>query len=426
MEYQHTNLNGFHIATAEMPHMESVSVAFYIPVGSRFETPEQNGIAHFLEHMIFKGTSTRSALDIALQIEGAGGTMNAFTTEDQTCLETRGPAELLPTLIEIMSDMMWNSSYEPDEIEREREVIAEEIIMYHENPGDHLHDILSIALWPDHPLGRPITGTEASIAKMNADDFRKFTQDHYHTEGLTLAVSGNVSHTEVVALAEKYLPKKSQKKKPYTELNKNLTNSNSPVIIHDQRDIEQTHLAIAFHTEGRHSDTRHILRVLSLMMGETMSSKLFQELREQRGLCYHIATDYSLYDDTGTFEIHAGLDANRLDESIEVIAEIIQQICQDGFTKTELEQAINFANCQSRIALETPQAHMSWIGDSLTCFGKIVSPDQSRDLLASTTLEELQEIAQLTFKKQNLAVATVGPHTADEIHAVIGKLKLPT
>jgi len=426
MDYQHTNLNGFHIATAEMPHMESVSVAFYIPVGSRYETPEQNGIAHFLEHMIFKGTDKRSALDIALQIEGAGGTMNAFTTEDQTCLETRGPAELLPTLIEIMSDMMWHSSYEPDEIEREREVIAEEIVMYQENPGDHLHDILSEALWPNHALGRPITGTEASIMGMHADDFRNFTQEHYHTEGLTLAVSGKVSHKEVVALAEKYLPKKSQKKKPYTAIERNLTDSNKPVIVHDQRDIEQTHLAIAFHTEGRHSDTRHILRVLSLMMGETMSSKLFQELREQRGLCYHIATDYSLYDDTGTFEIHAGLDANRLEESIEVIAEIIQQICTEGFTSTELEQAINFANCQSRIALETPQAHMSWMGDSLLCFDKIIAPQESRDTLASTTLEELQELAQITFKKENLAIATVGPQKENEIRVLMKKLDLPS
>ncbi len=425
MEYKHTNLNGFHVATAEMPHMESVSVAFYIPVGSRYETPEQNGIAHFLEHMIFKGTDKRSALDIALQIEGAGGTMNAFTTEDQTCLETRGPAELLPLLIEIMSDMMWHSSYESDEIEREREVIAEEIVMYQENPGDHLHDILSVALWPDHALGRPITGTEESIAKMNADDFRKFTQDHYHSEGLTLAVSGRVNHEEVLTLAKKYLPKTSQKKKSYSELKKNLTESNNPIIIHDQRDIEQTHLAIAFHTEGRHSDTRHILRVLSLMMGETMSSKLFQELREQRGLCYHIATDYSLYDDTGTFEIHAGLDANRLEESIEVISEIILQISKEGFTSTELEQAINFATCQSRIALETPQAHMSWMGDSLSCFGKIIAPEESRELLTSTTLEELQELALVTFKKENLAIATVGPQTESEIKEVMKKLYLP-
>ena len=129
--------------------------------------------------MIFKGTKTRSALDIALQIEGAGGTMNAFTTEDQTCLETRGPAELLPVLIEIMADMIWHSSYDQEEVDREREVIAEEIIMYQENPGDHLHDLLSEALWPEHPLGRPITGTEASIMGINSDQFKKFTSEHY-------------------------------------------------------------------------------------------------------------------------------------------------------------------------------------------------------------------------------------------------------
>jgi len=320
MDYQHTKYGGFHIATAEMPHMESVSIAFYIPVGSRYEAQPMNGISHFLEHMIFKGTQSRSALDIALQIEGAGGTMNAFTSEDQTCLETRGPAELLPTLIEIMSDMMWNSSYEDLEIEREREVIAEEIVMYHENPGDHLHDLLSEALWPNHPLGRPITGTEESIANMKSQDFIEFSQKHYATEGLTLSVAGNVKHSEVLALAKKHLPQTTQKSHNYPLFHHDNIAPNN--LIHDQRDIEQTHLAIAFHTLGRHSETRHILRLMSLMMGETMSSKLFQELRERRGICYHVASDYSLYEETGTFEIHIGLDSTRLSESVQVITEI--------------------------------------------------------------------------------------------------------
>ena len=422
MHYQHTQSKGFHISTAEMPHMESVSVAFYIPVGSRYEAPEENGIAHFLEHMIFKGTKTRSALDIALQIEGAGGTMNAFTTEDQTCLETRGPAELLPVLIEIMADMIWHSSYDQEEVDREREVIAEEIIMYQENPGDHLHDLLSEALWPEHPLGRPITGTEASIMGINSDQFKKFTSEHYLSKGITLAVSGNVKHLDVVKLAEQFLPNLTSPQKDITPFQHDLTKSNDLVILHDQREIEQTHLAIAFHTDGRHSDTRHVLRVLSLLMGETMSSKLFQQLREQRGLCYHIASDYSLYHDTGTFEIHAGLDATRLEESIQIIADIIQQVATDGFTQEELDQAINFANCQSRIALETPQAHMSWMGDSLLCFGKIIEPEETRELLSSTTLEELRDLAQLTFKKENLAIATVGPQEESEIRNVMQSL----
>ena len=184
MHMHHDQLRGFHVATSEMPYMDSVSVGIYIPVGSRYEELAVNGVAHFLEHMIFKGTSDRSALDLAIAIEGAGGTINAYTTEDQTCLETRGPVELLPEFLEVMADMLWHSTFSIEEIEREREVIAEEIVMYQENPGDHLHDLLSAALWPDHPLGRPITGTEASIQSIHRETLEEFAEEHYSVEGL--------------------------------------------------------------------------------------------------------------------------------------------------------------------------------------------------------------------------------------------------
>ncbi len=421
MTYQHTDQSGIHIATAEMPEMESVSAAIYLPVGSRYEPAPLNGIAHFAEHMIFKGTATRSALDIALQIEGAGGTMNAFTTEDQTCLETRGPAELMPVFIEIMADMLWNSSFREDELEREREVIAEEIIMYQENPSDHLHDLLSKALWNNHPLGRPITGTLQSIEHIDSEELKNFTRQYYHSTGVTLAVSGKVKHSEVCALAEKYLPKKTHQSPSFEHFNRPSA-STRPYHLHDQRDIEQTHLAIGFHTEGRHSETRHVLRILSLLLGETMSSRLFQELREKRGLCYHITTDYSLYHDTGTFEIHAGLDADRLAESIAVIRTVLAQVLATGFTESELKQAIHFASCQARIELETPHSHMSWIGDSLMSFNKILDPAACRATLESTTLSELDNLVKKLLKPENLAIASIGPQSTDKISALCNSI----
>ncbi len=422
MQFQHTIINGINVATAEMPHMESVSAGIYLPTGSRYETEELNGIAHFAEHMIFKGTQTRSALDLAIQVEGAGGSINAFTTEDQTCVETRGPAELLPQFVEVMSDMVWNSSYVKEEVEREREVIAEEIVMYQENPSDHIHDLLSEALWPEHPLGRPITGTEESIAAIHSDALLEFTKNHYLSKGLTLAVAGKVTHAEVCEIAKKNLPlvaENTERDDEFEKYSHTLTKSSKFVHLHDQRDIDQVHLAIAFHTAGRHSEQRHVLRVLSLIMGETMSSRLFQELREKRGLCYHIATDYSLYHDTGTFEIHAGLDATRLEESLVAINEIIQQILHDGFTKDELEQTVCFASGQSRIALESTHSRMSWMGDSLLCFDKIINPDDSRATLMSTTLEELHNLSKQLFNKNNMAVASIGPQRADEVKSLL-------
>lgn len=422
MQFQHTIINGINIATAEMPHMESVSAGIYLPTGSRYETEELNGIAHFAEHMIFKGTRSRSALDLAIQIEGAGGSINAFTTEDQTCIETRGPSELLPQFIEVMSDMVWNSSFSEDEVDREREVIAEEIVMYQENPSDHIHDLLSEALWPSHPLGRPITGTDETISAIHSDDLLKFTNHYYSSKGLTLAVAGKVKHEDVCEIARNHLPlinTDSKEVNPFERYSHSLTESNKFMHLHDQRDIDQVHLAIAFHTEGRHSEQRHVLRILSLMMGETMGSRLFQELREKRGLCYHIASDYSLYDDTGTFEIHAGLDATRLEESLMAIKSIIQQVLRDGFTEDELEQTISFASGQSRIALESTHSRMSWMGDSLICFGKIVDPEESRSILMSTSLDQLHNLAMQLFHESNMAVASIGPQRADEMKSLL-------
>jgi len=424
MNFQHSIINGIHVATAEMPHMESVSAGIYLPTGSRYESAELNGIAHFAEHMIFKGTRNRTALDLAIQVEGAGGSINAFTTEDQTCVETRGPAELLPQFVEVMSDMVWGSSFEADEVEREREVIAEEIVMYQENPSDHIHDLLSEALWPGHPLGRPITGTEESIKDINAESLKEFTNRHYLAKGrgLTLAVAGKVTHAEVCEIAKKNLPlisDETEKNDDFEKYSHTLTEPNKFAHLHDQREIDQVHLTMAFHTAGRHSEQRHVLRVMSLIMGETMSSRLFQELREKRGLCYHIASDYSLYHDTGTFEIHAGLDATRMEESLKAINEVIQKILQDGFTQAELDQTLCFASGQSKIALESTHSRMSWMGDSLLCFDKIIVPEDAINTLQSTTREELHELARQLFAVENMAVASIGPQRADEAKQLV-------
>jgi len=178
--------------------MNSVSAGFFLPVGSRFESELENGVAHFVEHMIFKGTATHNALQLAIAIEGAGGTINAFTSEDQTCLETRGPADLLPDFIKIMSDMLWNSLIAPEEVDREREVIAEEIIMYQENPSDNLNDLLSKSIWTNHPLGRPITGTEITLKNIDQQHIKSFMDRHYRSKGITLAVAGNINHDHIV------------------------------------------------------------------------------------------------------------------------------------------------------------------------------------------------------------------------------------
>lgn len=396
--------DGFHVVSSLVPHVESVSAGIYIPVGSRYESAEQNGLAHFAEHMIFKGTKHKSALELAIAIEGAGGSINAYTSEDQLCLETRGPAELLPLFVETMCEMLYASTFFAVEIEREREVIQEEIAMYREHPSDHIQDMLSSALWQDHPLGRPITGTSESIQTFDTQMLSDFAKEHFAQRGTVLSVAGNVTAEEVQALAAKHLPKSTASKSfaPFENT------ADSPTFFHKSSDSEQTQLAIGFRTEGRHCKRRHVLRVLSLLMGETMTSRLFQLLREERGLCYHLGSDFALYNETGSFEIELGLDNARLDEVTVLIQEILADISEHGFTEQELSQALNFADGQARIALESPAAIQSWMGDSLLAYGKIIDPFEARMTLAGVTQPEVQSLAKDLFQDSNLAVVSIG------------------
>ena len=420
--YHHDNTQGFHVATCEMPHSESVSVGFYIPAGSRHELPEHNGIAHFAEHMIFKGTAQRSAREIAMAIEGAGGTVNAYTTEDQTCLEARGPADLMQHMLQIMSDMLWHSQFPEAEIEKEREVISEEIAMYLENPSEHLHDLLSASLWGSHPLGLPITGTDESIQHIDSAALREFTAQQYCSAGVSIVVAGKAKHDAVIDVVREILPKQQHPRSEWQRFARPKTQGST--LLHQQREIEQIHFAAAFHTEGRHSENRHVLRMLSLLLGETMSSRLFQELRENLGLCYHIATDFSLYDDTGTFEIDAAFDHSKLDESLNALNRILGEIKTQGFSQEELDQAKRFAMGQAKISLESPHSQMGWMGDSLTSFGKIIDPLEARNMLDSVTLAEVQQLAQQLFLTDNLHVASIGPIQESHMEEKVRRLSL--
>jgi len=220
---------------------------------------------------------------------------------------------------------------------------------------------------------------------------------------------------------EKLLPQETHGKSAYEHFEPRVLSNDVPSL-HDQRKIEQSHLAIAFHTSGRHSKDRQVLRMLSLLLGETMSSRLFQELREKRGLCYHIASDFSLYEDTGTFEIHAGLDSDRLEESILAIKQVLNDILNNGFSEDELAQAKRFAMGQARIGLETPHSQMNWMGDSLTSFGKIINPVAARNTLDSVTLEQLSSLTKKIFLKENLAIASIGPHSEAEMQSILQQL----
>ncbi|MGB1131169.1 MAG: M16 family metallopeptidase, partial [Haloferula sp.] len=268
--------NGMRAGFAHLPESECTAVSIHLPVGSRDDPPGKEGLAHFVEHMTFKGTEARDARAISFDSENAGASLDAYTSEDQTAYEARGDAETLPLLIDILSDMVWRSNFPEQEIDLEREVIAEEIVMYHENPGDHISDLLSRSLWGNHSLGQPISGSLESIQSIDRQTLLEFASRHHQREDIVIAVAGPHQATEVIELLESRLPATSPTLNsiPFSE------SAIPPRHEVERRDTQQLQLALAYRCFGRTDPRRHALNLLAMILGEGASSRLFQRLRE--------------------------------------------------------------------------------------------------------------------------------------------------
>ncbi|MFY7817145.1 MAG: M16 family metallopeptidase [Akkermansiaceae bacterium] len=398
--------NGIRIATASLPHAECSSFAIYLPTGSRHDPASLAGLAHFMEHMAFKGTAKRSARQLSLDLERTGAQANACTTEDHTVYDARGDASSLPLLAEILSDMVWHSSLPPREIALERDVIHEEITMYEETPSDHIGDLISQALWSPHSLGQPITGTHQTLDKINRNHLFSYCQQNHFRSDLIIAAAGPYSPMEFEKIVTPYLPthttEPSQKSRPFVA-------KKQPSHIVIRRDTEQLQLAIAHHTPGRHHEGRHALRLLSILLGESTSSRLFQKLREEKGLCYHVSSDLALFEETGSLEISLGLDPDSRNEAMEIIEREIHDLAHHGPTSAELDRAKKIAITSHKIALESTSAQMAWAAESLMFEGQIITPEESRARIMPVTQDQIRTIAQQIFQQDGRAIAEIRP-----------------
>lgn len=405
---KHQLSNGWQLATTRLPHAKSVAIGVFIRVGSRHEAAAESGAAHFIEHLLFKGTHTRSAKDIVRDVEGAGGSINAYTTEDHTCYDASGPADLLPVLADVLLDMTWNSTLPEDEVARERSVIEEEIVMYRENPGDHVEDLGTLALWGDHPLGRPILGSPESLLGLDRPELDAFYRRHYHGGSHIISISGPQEHGEMLEVVEKILAKIDRTPgppaAPFTPFDRSDLQRS---IHHEQRDIDQAHLSISFHIPGIHSRQRQHFSLLSTLLGGTMSSRLFQELREKEALCYSTSSDLSLLDDTGSLDISLGADGDLADRAMTVISRELSDLAKNGPTQTELDQARRYMLGQSQIGFETTGAWMSWCGDCLLSYDEIRNPEDGRQSLSKVTTAEVRRAAADAFQSQNLGTGSI-------------------
>ncbi len=397
--------DGPRLAVATLADSECASFSIYLPAGSRDEVGLPAGLAHFVEHMVFKGTRRRTARDLSFEIENAGGQINACTSEDQTVYEGQGEAELMPLLADVISDMVWNATFPLAEIELEREVIHEEITMYREAPADHIGDLISKALWGEHPLGNAISGSLESIAKIDLAALREFSKRYHFRSDIVIAAAGPFQIEEILNMILPHLPKYFRSGAGSMPFDRNAA---AVAKLREERDTDQLQLALAWHTPGRHSQTRHALRMLGTMLGGAASSRLFQELREERGLCYQIGSDVTFFEETGAFEISAGLDPESKDAALECIFREIASLVADGPRTGELDRAKRLAIAQSKLAFESTAAHAAWAGEGLLEFGKIPSPAEWRASVMAVTDADVQVIAREVFANQTPAMAEIG------------------
>jgi len=412
--------NGLTVATAEMPHMASVSLGLWVATGGRCEPAELNGVCHFIEHMVFKGTRRRSAHQISQAVEGIGGYINAYTSEENTCFYSRARHDHLDDLLDVIADMILNSTFDRLDIDRERNVIKEEVAMYLDQPHVHVQELLNATLWPDQPLGRPLTGTLVSLDRLQRKQLLRFMGEHYVAPSTLMVAAGCVTHTRFLDTVARYASRFLPGERPRYFPSRN--NQARPLVRVFTKDIEQTQLALGVRTCSRHDDRRFALRLLNTILGENMSSRLFQVVREDRGLAYNISSSASFFDDTGDLVIAAGLDTDNVPETLRLILRELRAMTRSAPSPAELRLARDYVLGQFDLSLEGTESQMMWLGEHLLGHGKIVQPAKIKRRIARITPSEIRHVANDFFQRDRLNLALVTPlKRGDRLRAMLNR-----
>jgi predicted Zn-dependent peptidase len=399
--------SGVRVATAEMAHMESVSLGVWVGVGGRYEPARLSGASHFIEHLLFKGTLRRTAKQISQTVEGIGGYLNAFTSEETTCYYAKASHDHLDTLLDVLTDMYLHPRFAAADINKERGVIKEELLMYRDQPDHYVHELLTETLWPEHPLGRSLTGTAKTLDAMDRRALLSFKHRKYVSANTVVAVAGHCRHDDIVSRVERMLTLPRNGRSPtFAPAHEQ---QRAPRLRFFNKNCEQSHLAIGVRGYSRHDSRRYALKVLSVILGENMSSRLFQVIREQHGLAYSIQSSTSYFADTGALLVSAGLDTKRLHRALALILMELRKLSKQPPSTVELRRAKDYAIGQMRLGLESTANRMMWIGEHLLAYGSIQSPAEVEKRIAAVTPEDVQTTAADLFRNNHLNVAVITP-----------------
>ena len=417
MFFERTVLDGgLTVITEKVPGVRSITMGFWFQVGSRDERPEQAGMSHFMEHMMFKGTPTRDALAISADFEGLGAEVNAFTSREYTCYYARFVDEKLPDAFSIMADMLTHSLYADDCVEFEREVVIEEIARGEDTPEDHVWDLFSDALMPINPLGRPVVGTREIVGGFTHDDLVGYRDEHYTTGNLTVVLVGNVDHGQAVALAEQQL---GALRTAGRSVRPSCEDDAQRGIAFLAKETEQAHVIYGFKGYPAGHPDRFAATLLECALGGGMSSRLFQEVREKRGLAYAVFCQAFNHTDTGEFAVYAGTRPANLEQVVEIISNEVEKVRGEGITSAELSRVRDYVTGQLMLSLESTRSRMSRIGKCAVMNRDILSVDELLEGYRAVTLEDVARVASDIFERKP-TLAIISPHSEAEIERMFG------
>ena len=413
--------NKIRIVTQELKDRDSAAIGVWFAVGGRYEHDEHKGVAHFMEHMAFKGSQKYSCDQIKQTVEGVGGSLNAFTSEEETCYYAKVPAQHMARAFDVLADISFFPVIAKKDLDKERTVILEEIKMYHDLPQYYVGELLEELLWPDHPLGKSLAGSPQTVGALQPKDLKSFHAQFYAPQNVVVSACGKVDHDDLVALVRRKLGGTKPSVKLEYILARRTQEKPAARLYH--KNTEQMHLAIGYLAYETNHPDYYALALLSIMLGGNMSSRLFNEVREKRGLAYSVSSGLKSLNDTGVFMVRAGVDNAKIAPALSLILNVLHKVGQSGVTADEFKRAKDYYLGQCLLGLEDTLDHMLWLG------GVIISDDQVKTLkdvinkINAVTPADIKRVAKYIFAANKLNVSIIGPLAGSqekELNKIIG------
>ncbi|HVS74218.1 MAG TPA: pitrilysin family protein [Candidatus Acidoferrales bacterium] len=402
---RHVLPNGLVVVTETMPHVRSVSVGVWVRSGSRRESPQQNGLAHFLEHMVFKGTKRRTAEEIARSMDSVGGMLDAFTAKEFTCFNAKVLDEHLPIAFDVISDLILRPLFDAGDVEKEKQVVLEEIKMDQDNPENVLHELFTEGFWPDHPLGRPIIGTPETVRSFDSEALFNYYRSWFAPDRLVLTAAGNVTHDRLLELADREF---SGLRPAGPAPGALPPQTGAPIHLETKRDLEQIHLCIGVPSYPLAHEGRYAVAVLNNLLGGGMSSRLFQNVREKQGLAYAVFSELTPYSDAGILSVYAGTALETAGKVVDLVVKEFRDLKESLVPEEELRRAKDHLKGSIMLSLESTSSRMSNLARQELYFERFYSLDEILASIEAVTREEVQSIAREFFRTDQIAATVLG------------------